>query len=143
MSEGTPEAPPGGGLRHALKQVGVSLFDLVGTRLQLALLEFNEQRERAKSALLLVLVAAFFFALAILALSALIVAFFWDTHRLIALAAVAGGYLLIAVAALLVLKARERSAAAPFAQTIAEFERDRQWLAGDVRDESGDKGVAG
>jgi len=136
VSDGIPESTPRGGLRGALAQVGVSLLDLVRTRLELAALEFTEQRERAKSGLILLLVAMFFFAFAILAASALIVLFFWDTHRLPALAAVAAGHLLIGVIALMRLKAREKSAAAPFAQTLAEFERDRQWMTGEVRDET-------
>jgi uncharacterized membrane protein YqjE len=135
MPEG---APPGSGLRHALQQVGSSLFDLIGTRLELAVLEFNEQRERAKSALVLLLVAALFFAFAVIALTALIVVYYRDTHRLIALAAVTAAHLVIAVGALMRLKARESDSTAPCAQTMAEFQRDREWLAGNVRDEAAD-----
>lgn len=136
-----PESTSTGGLRGALAQVGLSMLDLVRTRLELAALEFTEQRERAKSGLILLLVAAFFFAFAILTASASIVVYFWDTHRLSALAAVAAGHLLIGVIALWRLKASARSGSAPFAQTLAEFERDRQWLTGEVRDETGSAGA--
>jgi uncharacterized membrane protein YqjE len=137
-----PESTSTGGLRGALARIGVSFLDLVRTRLELAALEFTEQRERAKSGLLLLLIAVFFVSFAILTASALIVVIFWDTHRLAALAAVAAGHLLIGVIALWRLKVSERSASAPFAQTLAEFERDRQWVTGEARDEAGSAGAA-
>jgi uncharacterized membrane protein YqjE len=128
-----------GGLRGALGQAGISLLDLVRTRFELAALEFGEQRDNAKTTLVLLLVATFFSAFAVLAASALVVLIFWDTHRLWALGAVVLLHLFIAVGALSRLKAHERTMSAPFAQTLAEFERDRQWVTGEVHDEAARK----
>lgn len=136
MNEEVPGSTSTGGLRRALEQVGVSFLDLVGTRLQLAMLEFAEQREKAKSALILILVATIFIAFAVLAVSALVVVYFWDTHRLQALAGVAVAHLAIGIGALWRLSASE-SATTPFAETLAEFERDRRWIAGETGRETG------
>ena len=59
---------------------------------------------------------------------------FWDSHRVTAIAAVTAVHLAIGVGALLRLRAAERAAPPPFQATLAELERDRQWLAGEMRD---------
>ena len=134
MSDGTPRGASSGGLRGALAQAGASIVDLLRTRFELASIEFAEERDRAKASLVLLVVAALFCAIALLALSALVVLCFWDTHRLAAMAAVTAVHLAIGLGALWRLKASQRSAPAPFAQTLAELERDREWLAAMVQD---------
>ena len=134
MSDATPESAPIGSLRRALARAGAAAVELVRTRLELAALEFAEERERAKSRVILAAVAGTFFAFAVLAASALVVLCFWDTHRLAALAAVTALHLAIGAGALWRLSATRRAAPTPFPATLAELERDRQWLAGELRD---------
>ncbi len=127
---------PSGGLSGALARLGESSLELVRTRVELASLEFSEEYERRKDQLLLIGVAAIAFAFALLAASAFVVAYYWDTYRLGALAGVTILYLLIALGALWRLNVQQRNAPRPFAATLAEFERDRQWLS----ERSGDGG---
>lgn len=134
MSDGTSGNAPPAGLRQALARAGAATLELVRTRVELAALEFSEERERAKQRLILAVVAATFFAFAVLCASALVVLAFWDTHRMAAIAAVTLLHLAIGVGALLGLRSSQRSAPPPFRATLAELERDRQWLAGEMHD---------
>ncbi len=140
MSQGTSGSTSSGGLRRLLAQAGVAAVDLLRTRFELASIEFAEERERAKASLVLVVIAALFCAIALLALSALVVLCFWDTHRLAAMAAVTATHLVIGVGAIWRLKVSQRSSSAPFAQTLAELERDREWLAAMVSGHPGNPG---
>jgi uncharacterized membrane protein YqjE len=117
-----------GGLRAALVRLGAAGIELSRTRIELATLEFTEERGRTTTRLVLVAATALGFAFALLGASALVVVWFWDTHRLLALGAVTLVYALIGVLALMRLHAFQRSAPKPFATTLAELERDRDWL---------------
>jgi len=66
----------------------------------------------------------------LLGASALIVVAFWDSNRIAALSIVILVYVAIGLFALWRLAARNRAERPPFAETIAQFERDRVWLAG-------------
>jgi uncharacterized membrane protein YqjE len=134
VSDETPGYPPAGGLRRALARVGVAAVELARTRIELAALEFAEERERTKLLLILAIVAATFLAFAVLCASALVVVMFWDTHRVAAIATVTAVHFAIGAGALLRLRARQHTAPPPFQSSLAELERDRQWLAGELRD---------
>jgi uncharacterized membrane protein YqjE len=134
VSDGTPGTAAAGGLRHALARAGTSLVILVRTRLELASVEFLEARERTVSQLVLTVVAVTFISFAVLMASALVVVLFWDTHRTAALAVVTLLHGAIGAVAVLRLKANSRSAPSPFAATLAELERDGQWLSGETHD---------
>jgi uncharacterized membrane protein YqjE len=75
------------------------------------------------------LVAGLCFALAVLVASLLVVVLFWDTHRIAALCAVMIVYALLGVVALWRLAEQKKSETPAFAATLAELERDREWLA--------------
>jgi uncharacterized membrane protein YqjE len=135
-----PGIAPAGGLRRALAKAGASLLALVRTRIELASVEFSEERQRAVSRIILAVVAATFIAFAVLLASALVVLLFWDTHRIAALAAVTVVHAAIGTGALLRLRADQRTAPTPFAATIAEFERDGQWLSDAVSERTNPPG---
>ena len=128
MSDGTPGGS-GQGLRAALARLGVALLGLLHTRLELAAVEFGEERARIVGSLILALVAVLSFASALLAVSALVVVWFWDTHRIAALCGVVIAYLLVGLVALWRLSSDRKAGAQPFAATLAELERDRAWVA--------------
>jgi uncharacterized membrane protein YqjE len=130
---------PSGGLSGALARLGESSLEFVRTRVDLAALEFSEEHDRRKDQLLLVGVAAVAFAFALFAASAFVVAYFWDSHRLWALGGVTLLYLLIAAGALWRLEIQRRTSPRPFAATLAELERDRQWLAEQFGGDGADK----
>lgn len=138
MSEATPGAASAAGLRGALARAGAATVELLRTRIELASLEFTEQREHAKESLVLIGIAGLFLAFAVLSASALVVILFWDTHRVAAIAGVTLFHAVVGIIALLRLQASQRNAPKPFVATLAELERDREWLAGHARGNNAD-----
>lgn len=134
MSDGTPGTPPPGGLRRALARAGAAVLGIARTRIELAAVEFQEERERTLTRFVLTGVAVVFLAFAVLLASVLVVVLFWDTHRVLALAAVTLVHGAIGVVAVLRLKADIRSAPAPFSATLGELKRDGQWLSDELRE---------
>jgi uncharacterized membrane protein YqjE len=123
------------GLQGALGRLGTALLGLAHTRLELAAVEFGEERARLVGRLALVLIAILAFAGALFAASALVVVWFWDTHRVAALIGVGLFYMLVGGAALWRMRELGRSAQPPFGATLATLERDREWLAGHMKGE--------
>jgi uncharacterized membrane protein YqjE len=123
-----PGAVPPEGLGGAVAQVGATVLALVRTRLELASVEFSEERERTQDRLVLLAVTIVGFAFALLAASAFVVVCFWDTYRIPALAGVTLFYAAIGAVAVLRLNAGRRTDPLPFAATLAELERDYEGL---------------
>jgi uncharacterized membrane protein YqjE len=121
-------------LRGASSRLAASLLGLVRTHLELASVEFTEERDRIQRQLTLLLAAIGLFLFAVLFVAAWIVVYFWDTNRLTAIASIA--FVFAATGAMLLLMRAQaaRSAPTPFAATMAELERDRAALAGNDAD---------
>jgi uncharacterized membrane protein YqjE len=117
------------GLRTAVAQLAQTLLGLGRTRFELAAVEFEEARARAAEHLILSLVAGLCFALAVLAASMLVVVLFWDTHRIAALCVLTIVYVLLGLVALWRIALQRKTEKPAFAATLAELERDREWLA--------------
>ena len=115
---------------ESLQALAASMLALVRTRLELAVVEFREERERRKQMALLGIVAGVFFALAALLFALFIVVLFWDSHRVAAAAGVTVAYLAIGLGALASLRRRIREAPAPFEASLAELGRDVEALRG-------------
>ena len=129
MSEDPAPSARRDGIRGALAELADALVTLVHTRVELATIEFSEQRDRAAARVALLVVAAIGFTVAWLAVCALVVAEFWDTHRLAALGGVVLFHLAIGLIAIWRARVWGRGDGPPFAATLAEFERDREWIA--------------
>lgn len=116
-------------MRPALARLADSVLAVAVTRGKLVSLEFAEERERLVRRLLLLAIGAMLLSLAALFGGLLIVAAFWDTHRLLAILGTglaflaAGGWLLWRSGP------SDRAGTPPFGATLAEFEKDRAWLA--------------
>ena len=128
MSDDTPGEVRPEGLRGATAQLGASLLAIFRTRLELATVEFSEERERTQDRLVLLAVIIVGFAFALLAASAFVVVLFWDTYRLPALAGAALFYAAIGAWAVWKLNAGRHGDPGPFAATLAELERDYEIL---------------
>jgi uncharacterized membrane protein YqjE len=117
-----------GGLFQSLKTLSTSLVGIVHTRLDLLSTDIAEERERLITRLKLVLAAGFCLGMGVLLLAFLIVAAFWDTHRLLALGGLTGFFLAAGagVAWLAMHKARTRPRL--FEASLAELAKDRQHL---------------
>jgi uncharacterized membrane protein YqjE len=116
------------GLGNALSQLGASALAMLRTRLELATVEFTEERERAKEMLLLVLSTVLVALFALLFASVFIIAYFWDSYRLTAVGAVTGFYLALAVIFLIRLRQRMQQRHSPFAATLSQLEEDAEAL---------------
>ncbi|MEO8304817.1 MAG: phage holin family protein [Betaproteobacteria bacterium] len=129
MSDGA-QSGTSRGLRGAVSTLGSALLGLLHTRLSLAALEFDEARDRTVASLVTVAIAVLAFAFAILGASVLVVIAYWETNRIAALCGLILAYLAIGFIAMWRLSARSRTDRPPFAETIAQFERDRAWFTG-------------
>jgi uncharacterized membrane protein YqjE len=124
-------ADSAGGLKAAFVRLAGSAIALLRTRLELAGVEFAEERERLQLRLGLLFAGVLLILFGVLGFSAFVVIHFWETNRVAAILGVSA--VLIAAGVLLLFRARAigRQAATPFAATLAELEKDRTWLAGE------------
>jgi len=117
---------PAAGLVAALSGMAATAVALLRTRLELATVEFEEERERITAMLVLIVVATVFGCFALVALSVLVVVWLWDRSPLLAITGVTIFYVLIAAGAVLALKQHLQAHGRPFAATLAELERDAE-----------------
>ena len=117
---------PAAGLVAALSGMAATAVALLRTRLELATVEFEEERERITAMLVLIVVATVFGCFALVALSVLVVVWLWDRSPLLAISGVTIFYVLIAAGAVLALKQQLQAHGRPFAATLAELERDAE-----------------
>ncbi len=118
--------PPG--IRDLLGRLAASLASAVDTRVQLAALEFAEERDRTRDRLVLVLVAAIAAALALLGVNGVFVALLWDRLGWVALLLPTLLWIAVAALAFRRLSIASRREQRPFAATLAEFSRDRAFI---------------
>src|SRR5437773_9628686 len=117
-----------GGFLAALRRIWDSGLALLLTRLELAILELQEERIRLVD-FLLRLVALFVLAtLALLTATALVVVLFWEASRVLALSILTMIYALAALALWMDLRKRLHAAPLPLAETLGEFKKDAECL---------------
>jgi uncharacterized membrane protein YqjE len=124
MGDGGSEQPPPRDLRSAAARLGASLLGLARTRLELASVEFSEERDRIQRQLALMLAALACLMFALFFAATWIIVYYWDSNRLAAIAIIAAVFAAAGAALLVVRSQAARSAPAPFAATVAEFESD-------------------
>ncbi len=130
MSEDEPEASPGpvAGLVGSLKNGLSTLLAIAQTRLEIISTELQEEVGRAADLLMWAFIALFAAGIGLF-LGALVLIFaFWETHRVLVSLLMVGFFFLLAIAAVLVLRAKLKNRPRPFDATIAEFARDRERL---------------
>ena len=125
--EAPPPRPP---LRGALARLADAALALLRTRGELAAVEYAQERERLKRSAITLAVALLMLVFALGGIGMWIVVYFWDTGRLTAIAVVSLVYALAAFGLWRLDSARNDADPAPFSGTLAELEKDRQWLAG-------------
>lgn len=116
------------GIRDLLGRLAASLASAIDTRVQLAALEFAEERARARDRLVLGLVAALAAGFALLGANALLVVLLWDRLGWVALLLPTLAWAAVAGLAAWRLSVASRRDERPFAATLAEFSRDRAFL---------------
>ena len=124
MSAGSPGRPASGGFGPALRALAGTLHEAVRVRGALLRVELREEIERRKHMLLLAALAFALLHMAFLLLNVLVVAAFWDTHRIGAIGALLAFHLAFGLAVLARLRATAAASPAPFAATLGELGRD-------------------
>lgn len=130
------QAPPGpdspsdarpAGLFASLRGVFDTVLGIAGTRFELIGIEIAEEKERLVALLVTAVAAVFAFSFAVLLLTLLVVAAFWD-NRVVVLGVCVLVY--AAAGAWLVMRLRTQleSRRSMFAATIAELAKDRDAL---------------
>lgn len=119
-----PGQRPTPGLLGRIRGIAASTLEIIETRLALASTEFMQQAERYRRMGLLLLAGVFFAAMTLVFASLLIIAAFWDTHRIAAVAGVTLFYLLGAAVCMIAVQRLLRDARRPFEGTLAELRHD-------------------
>lgn len=121
-------------LTETVGRIGTTLVAMARTRLELAAVEVQEEAQRVLGYVAWTLLAAFLGAGAMMLVALFVIVLFWETHRLLAIGAVAGVFALAAV--LILLQVRARLAARPrmMAATLAELDKDLAFIKGAPRE---------
>lgn len=117
-------------LPDSLRALGAGLAEAGRQRLQLAALDLEDQALRAGALVAALLVATALGMLAVAALAATVVVFFWDTARLAALLGVSLFFIAGTAAALWQLQRGLRERPPLLAATLAELRKDGERIAG-------------
>ncbi len=126
MSETTPGESRG--LLESLKALTATLVAIVHTRLDLLASDLEEERAHLLSLLVMAMVGLFFLGVGVVLAAMLLVAAFWDTHRLLVLGLLAGTFLAAGIAAWAMAVRKARAKPKFFAASMSELLKDRQQL---------------
>jgi uncharacterized membrane protein YqjE len=119
---------PAGNLLASAKTFVATLIAIVGTRLEIAAGELEEERLRLSGIVAYAAMVFLFAALGLIFLSLLVVAVFWDEHRIAALSGIVVVYALLAVIAGLQLRKRLSEKSRLFSVTVDELRKDQERL---------------
>ncbi|TFW10662.1 hypothetical protein E4L96_23355 [Massilia arenosa] len=110
--------------------MGATLVAMLHTRLELAVVEIEEESQRFLRYLILSLLALFLFGIASVLVALFVIVLFWDSYRLAAVAGMA--LVFIAAGAILAVKVRAEMRAKPplLADTIGELRQDIACIRG-------------
>jgi uncharacterized membrane protein YqjE len=119
----------GTGLFDSFRELGATLVSILQTRLELLSTELEEEKVKLGWLMLLAGIALFFLGLGILLATLLIIIAFWEHHRLLVLAGLAGLYLILGVALWLTFLNKARGKPLLFATSLDELSKDRERLS--------------
>lgn len=125
-SEATGRTP--GGLFDSLRALLATLVAMAHTRVDLFGTEVEEELRRVVARVVGLMVVLALASLALLFSALVVIAAFWDTHRVAAVACVAAGFIALALVAFVILRGRTQRQSRLLASTLGELERDLQQL---------------
>ena len=112
------------GLFDSVRALLATLVAMAHTRVELLGTEVEEEVRRVVTLLLGGLAVLTLASLALLFSGLVVIAVYWDTHRLAATAGVAIGFVVLTAAAYFALRAQTRRRSRLLASTLDELERD-------------------
>ena len=113
----------------SIKKLGSTAVELIQTRLELFSSDIQVGWQRLLSVLVMVIVALFSFLFGLVLLSILVVVLYWDTHRVLTLALLTGGFLVIGITLVLVVRQKINAMPKLFEASLAELSKDRDHLS--------------
>jgi uncharacterized membrane protein YqjE len=116
------------GLFDSLSTFASTLLGAAHTRLELLSTDFEEDRAHLLSLVCWYAGAMFCMALGLVLLTIFLVVAFWETHRLIALGALAGFFLLMGLLALAFARHKAKSKPKLFFASLLELLKDKETL---------------
>jgi uncharacterized membrane protein YqjE len=127
---GDSDAPgrTAGGLFDSLRTLLATLAAMAHTRVELFGTEIEQELHRIVALVVGGMVVLALSSLALLFCALVLIAIFWDTHRLAAVVLVAAGFSALALVSFGVVRARTRRQSRLLASTLGELERDLQQL---------------
>ena len=117
------------GLLGSLRNLASTLVAVVETRLLLLGNELHAEKLRLAQLGLFAVAAVFSLALGVIMLTLLVIAVFWDTHRLLVIGGFAAIYLLIGAAFGMAVLRRATERSRVFDDSLKELAKDREWLS--------------
>lgn len=114
----------------AAGRIGTTLVAMARTRLELAAVEVQEEARSLLGYLAWTLLAAFLGAGALMLLALFVIVLFWESHRLLAVGAMAGLFALSALAILSKVRAGFAARGPMLAATRAELGKDMAFIKG-------------
>jgi uncharacterized membrane protein YqjE len=117
-----------GGLLDSLRALLTTLVAMAHTRVELFGTEIEEEVRRVVALLLGGLAVLTLASLALLFSGLVVIAAYWDTHRLAATVGVAIGFFVLTAVSYFAVRARTRRRSRLLASTLDELERDLELL---------------
>ncbi len=124
MAEKTPGESKG--LLESLTVLVTTVVTIAHTRLELLSTDLEEDRQHLFSLLVMSLVALFCLGVGVVLATFLLVAVFWDTHRLLVLGSLAGFFLAVGFATWRFAMHKARTKPRLFAASLSELFKDQQ-----------------
>tara|TARA_R110002073_G_scaffold51705_9_gene135532 strand:- start:309 stop:701 length:393 start_codon:yes stop_codon:yes gene_type:complete len=121
-------SPGNSGLLESLSLLAGTLATIVHTRLELVSVELQEEVARSVSRLVATLVALWCLGIGVVLATILLVAAFWDTHRLVALGVCAGIFLFVGLVLWVFTLRNEKAKPKLFAASLMALSKDSEQL---------------
>ena len=116
------------GLLASLTTLASSLVAVAHTRLDLLSADLEEEREHVLSLMVTTLLALFFLGVGVLLAAMLLVVVFWETHRLLVLGSLTGGFFAIGIATWMFTMHKAKIKPRIFTSSLSELLKDREEL---------------
>lgn len=116
------------GFTDSVARLAATFISVIQTRAELVAVEVEEEALRYFTYLLMALAAMFFLGVATLLVIFLVVAIFWDTHRIGVLLTLIALFVIAAVALGMKLRERYRQKPSLLGHTLVELSRDVETL---------------
>jgi uncharacterized membrane protein YqjE len=128
MGDSDVPARPVGGLLDSLRSLLATLAAMAHTRVELFGTEIEEEARRVVALLLGGALVLALTSLALLFSGLVVIAAYWDTHRVAATVCVATGFIVLAGVSYFAVRERTRRRSRLLSSTLDELERDLELL---------------